>query len=65
LPGFRIATPEIWTDFAPAALGITGIDLLSYWRMPDEVLEDPESIDLWAGKAYGVALKARVVKRRI
>lgn len=32
---------------------------MSYWRVPDDVLEDPDEIKTWAMKAYDVALKKR------
>ena len=30
----------------------------SYWRVPDEILEDRDSLCNWAQKAYGAALRA-------
>jgi DNA transformation protein len=32
---------------------------MSYWRVPDDVLEDPDQLKDWAMKAYDVALKKR------
>lgn len=32
---------------------------MSYWKVPDEVLEDVDEAKTWALKAYDVALKAR------
>ena len=32
---------------------------MSYWRVPDDVLENPEDLKTWAMKAYDVALKNR------
>ncbi len=32
---------------------------MSYWRVPDEVLDDVEDAKAWALKAYEAALKAR------
>ena len=32
---------------------------LSYWRVPEEVLEDPDELAVWARKACDVALKRR------
>lgn len=32
---------------------------MSYWRIPDDVLEDPDELKTWAMKAYDVALKAK------
>jgi DNA transformation protein and related proteins len=32
---------------------------MSYWRIPDDVLEDPDQLKEWAMKAYDVALKNR------
>lgn len=32
---------------------------LSYWFVPEEVIEDPDELKVWASKAYDVALKTR------
>jgi DNA transformation protein len=32
---------------------------MSYWRVPDDVLEDPDALRAWAMKAYDAALKTR------
>lgn len=32
---------------------------MSYWRVPDDVLENADDLKAWAMKAYDVALKAR------
>lgn len=32
---------------------------MSYWRVPDDVLENPEDLKAWAMKAYDVALKTK------
>jgi DNA transformation protein len=32
---------------------------MSYWRVPDEVLEDQETLSAWAEKAYRAALALR------
>ncbi|MCB2109047.1 MAG: TfoX/Sxy family protein [Rhodobacteraceae bacterium] len=32
---------------------------MSYWRVPDEILEDGDELKTWAMKAYDVALKAK------
>ena len=32
---------------------------LSYWYVPDEIIEDPDELKGWAAKAYAVAVKAR------
>jgi DNA transformation protein len=32
---------------------------MSYWKVPDEVLEDVDEAKVWAMKAYDLALKAR------
>jgi DNA transformation protein len=32
---------------------------MSYWRVPDDVLEDADELKAWAMKAYDVALKKR------
>ena len=36
---------------------------MSYYQAPEEALEDGEEMNLWANKAYGVALKAAAKKR--
>lgn len=33
--------------------------VLSYWFVPEEVLEDPAELKIWAAKAHGVALAKR------
>ncbi|MCP3898152.1 MAG: TfoX/Sxy family protein [Desulfobacteraceae bacterium] len=37
---------------------------MSYYRAPEEVLEDSDEMDFWANKAYGVALKAASNKQK-
>ena len=37
---------------------------MSYHRAPDEVLEDPEEMYLWAKRAFAAALKAARGKKR-
>lgn len=37
---------------------------LSYWRVPDEALDDPETLSEWAEKAYRVALAQRQRKKK-
>ncbi len=39
---------------------------LSYYQAPEEILESPDEMNVWANKAYGAALRApaRKVKRR-
>jgi DNA transformation protein and related proteins len=32
---------------------------LSYWYVPEEIIEDTDDLKEWAGKAYAVAVKAR------
>ncbi|MBL8628688.1 MAG: TfoX/Sxy family protein [Rhodospirillaceae bacterium] len=32
---------------------------MSYWRVPDDVLENPDDLKEWAMKAYDAALKKR------
>lgn len=32
---------------------------LSYWYVPEEIIEDPDELKEWASKAYAVAVKAR------
>lgn len=36
---------------------------ISYWTVPDEALEDPESLLPWAERAVGAARRNRPVKR--
>ena len=36
---------------------------MSYYQAPEEALEDGEEMNLWANKAYGVALKSAAKKR--
>jgi DNA transformation protein len=35
---------------------------LSYWRVPDDILEDGDELRAWAAKAYAVALAAATQK---
>ena len=37
---------------------------MSYYQAPEEALEEGEEMNLWANKAYGVALKAAAKKRK-
>lgn len=37
---------------------------MSYWRLPDHVLEDAETLSDWAQKAFTVALAAKRPKRK-
>ncbi|MGH6884625.1 MAG: TfoX/Sxy family protein [Geminicoccales bacterium] len=37
---------------------------MGYWQVPAEVLEEPETLALWAREAKGVALAKRGRKRR-
>ncbi|MEQ9449862.1 MAG: TfoX/Sxy family protein [Rhodospirillaceae bacterium] len=32
---------------------------MSYWYVPEEIIENPGELKKWAAKAYGVAVKAR------
>jgi DNA transformation protein and related proteins len=34
---------------------------MSYWRVPEDVLESPDDLKSWAMKAYDVALKNRKI----
>jgi DNA transformation protein len=36
---------------------------MSYYQAPEEALEDVDEMSVWAGKAYGAALKAASKKR--
>lgn len=35
------------------------IQQINYYQCPDDALEDEELMQMWASKAYGVAIKAR------
>ena len=37
---------------------------MSYYRAPEDVLEDPEEMHLWANKAFAVALKTARGKKK-
>lgn len=37
---------------------------MSYYQVPEEALEDGEEMNVWANKAYGVALRAAAKKRK-
>ncbi|HEX2255418.1 MAG TPA: TfoX/Sxy family protein [Afifellaceae bacterium] len=37
---------------------------LSYWRLPEEALDDPAELEQWARLAYQAALKARPTGKR-
>jgi len=37
---------------------------MSYYQAPEEALEDSEEMNSWANRAYGVALKAALKKRK-
>ena len=37
---------------------------MSYFQAPEETLEDPEEMNVWANKAYDAALRAAAKKRR-
>ena len=37
---------------------------MSYYRSPDEILEESEGMYSWAKKAYGAALRAAAKKRK-
>ena len=37
---------------------------MSYWRMPENVLEDPDDLRDWTLKAYDAALKAKKPKAK-
>jgi len=36
---------------------------MSYYQAPEEILEDKEEMNIWANKAYNVALRAASMKR--
>ncbi len=33
---------------------------LSYWYVPEDIIEDPDALNGWATKAYAVAVSARI-----
>ena len=37
---------------------------MSYYQAPEETLEESEEMNLWANKAYGVALRAASKNRK-
>ena len=37
---------------------------MSYWSLPDEALDDPDILTVWADRAYQAALRAKRPKRR-
>ncbi len=37
---------------------------MSYWEIPERLLDDPDELVTWARRAYGVALAAKAEKRR-
>lgn len=37
---------------------------LSYWEVPERLLDDPEELVIWARRAHAVALAARADKAR-
>ena len=37
---------------------------MSYWSLPDEALDDPDILTVWAERAYQAALRAKKPKRR-
>jgi DNA transformation protein len=38
--------------------------VMSYWRVPEEILEDPESLGFWAEKAHKAALAGGIAKKK-
>lgn len=38
---------------------------MSYYQAPEEALEDPEEMAVWAEKAYGAALRANKKKKNV
>lgn len=37
---------------------------LAYFQAPEETLEDSETMNLWANKAYSAALRAHAIKQK-
>lgn len=61
---------ESWQRFAAAGSAPfvyadrTGREIeIGYWRLPDEALEDGDSVRAWAREAIGAALRARDRKK--
>jgi DNA transformation protein len=38
-------------------------EVMQYYQVPDDLLEDPEALGLWADKAIGVARRAKGQRR--
>jgi DNA transformation protein len=38
---------------------------LSYWEVPERLLDDPEELVTWARRAHAIALAAKAEKRRL
>jgi DNA transformation protein len=41
-----------------------GIHLMQYYEVPAEIVEDPDELQVWMGKALDVARRAQAKKRR-
>ncbi len=37
---------------------------MSYYQAPEEIFDDPEEASLWAKRAYAIALKANLAKKK-
>ena len=49
--------------FRPAGAGAGG-ETMKYHQLPDDVLENPEALRVWADKAIAVARQAKQARRR-
>ena len=38
--------------------------VMSYWQVPEEILEDSESLGVWAEKAFKAALAGGIAKKK-
>ena len=56
-PDFADAGATQWTYH-----GHRGAVLMPYWSIPDEALDDPDVMDLWARRAIDAGLRANVGK---
>lgn len=59
-PDYEAAGSEPFTYEAKGKRKIA----MSYWRVPEDVLEDAESLGAWAEKAYRVALGGGILKKK-
>ena len=38
---------------------------MSYWEVPERLLDDPDELAIWARRAYAIALAAKARSRRL